>query len=166
MSKKVKPATLGLFIIVGLALAIGSIVLFSSRSVFHKSEKYILYFDASVKGLNPGAPVRFRGVTVGKVAEMLILHNQAAGDPDMPVIIEVDESVFRKKTDQTINLAASDDLDKWSFPSPATRDTGAARRLSPPRSAVRAAADTGIPRRLSDVRMASMAFSSLLRRVE
>ena len=66
-----------------------------------------------MKGLNPGAPVRFRGVTVGKVAEMLILHNQAAGDPDMPVIIEVDESVFRKKTDQTINLAASDDLDKW-----------------------------------------------------
>src|SRR5690242_20148151 len=115
MSKQVKPATLGLFIIVGLALAIGSIVLFSSRSIFDKSQKYILYFDASVKGLNPGAPVRFRGVTVGKVVEMLISHNQAAGDSDIPVIIEVDESVFRKKTDLSINLSAPDEFERLVY---------------------------------------------------
>ena len=42
---------------------------------------------------------------MGTVVETLIHHNQAAEDTDMPVIIEVDESLFRKKTDRSINLS-------------------------------------------------------------
>jgi len=105
MSKKVNSATLGLFIVVGLALGVGGIILFSSWKMFANTEEYILYFDASVKGLNPGAPVRFRGVTVGTVVETLIHHNQATEDTYMPVVIEVDESIIRKKTDRGINLS-------------------------------------------------------------
>ena len=90
---------------IGLALGVGGIILFSSWKLFVKHERYILYFDASVKGLSPGAPVRFRGVTVGSVIETLIHHNQAASDTHMPVIIEVSESLVRKKTDQTIDLS-------------------------------------------------------------
>ena len=86
-------------------LGVGGIILFSSWKIFATTEKYILYFDASVEGLNPGDPVRFRGVTVGSVVETLIHHNQVAGDTHMPVIIEVDESLIRKKTDLTINLS-------------------------------------------------------------
>lgn len=105
MSKNANPATIGLFIVIGLALGVGGIILFSSWKIFATTEKYILYFDASVEGLAPGAPVRFRGVTVGSVVETLIHHNQVAGDTHMPVIIEVDESLIRKKTDLTINLS-------------------------------------------------------------
>ena len=92
---------------IGLALGVGATILFSSWKMFSKTEKYILYFDASVRGLNPGAPVRFRGVTVGSVIDTLIRHNQAADDTDMPVIVEVDESLVRKKTDQSISLSAA-----------------------------------------------------------
>jgi paraquat-inducible protein B len=105
MSKKANPTILGLFIMIGLALGVGGIILFSSWKMFTKTEKYVLYFDASVKGLSPGAPVRFRGVTVGSVVETLIHHNQAAEDTDMPVIIEVDESLVLKKTDRSISLS-------------------------------------------------------------
>src|SRR4051812_45476207 len=98
MSKKANPAVLGLFIVAGLVLAVTGIVLFTSWKIFSKTEKYILYFDASVRGLNPGAPVRFRGVTVGTVIDTLIHHNQASDDTDMPVIIEIDESLVQKKT--------------------------------------------------------------------
>ncbi|MCI0533906.1 MAG: MlaD family protein [Verrucomicrobiales bacterium] len=109
MSKKANPTSIGLFIVIGLALGVGGIILFSSWSLFVKRERYILYFDASVKGLNPGAPVRFRGVTVGSVLDTLIHHNQAVGDTHMPVIIELSESLVRKKTDRTIDL--SDEAD-------------------------------------------------------
>ena len=58
-----------------------------------------------MRGLNPGAPVKYRGVTVGSVREILIRHNQRASDLHIPVIITVDESLIRKKTDRTIDLS-------------------------------------------------------------
>jgi paraquat-inducible protein B len=112
MSKKVNPTTLGLFIIIGLALGVAGIILFTSWKIFSKTEKYVLYFDASVRGLNPGAPVRFRGVTVGSVVDTLIHHNQAPDDTDMPVIIEIDESLVRKKTDRSISLSEKAHFDR------------------------------------------------------
>src|SRR5678809_1216177 len=89
MSKKANPTTIGLFFVVGVALAIGAVVLFSSRSLFHPKKFYILYFDGSLKGLNPGAPVTFRGVTVGTVHDIRIRHNQAPTDHSMPVILSL-----------------------------------------------------------------------------
>ena len=53
MSKKVNPTAVGLFIMIGLALGVGGVILFGSWKMFTKTEKYILYFNASVKGLNP-----------------------------------------------------------------------------------------------------------------
>src|SRR5207253_8162464 len=67
MSTKANSAVIGLFFTIGLALAVVGLVLFSSRSLFHPQSKDILYFTTSLKGLNPGAPVKFRGVTIGTV---------------------------------------------------------------------------------------------------
>src|SRR5947207_8443204 len=105
MSKKANPATIGVFICVALALGVGAILLFSSARLFSKTQKCIIYFDGSVLGLNPGAPVKFRGVTVGSVREILIHHNQHDGDRAMPVIIELDRSVLKKKSDYGVNLS-------------------------------------------------------------
>jgi paraquat-inducible protein B len=105
MSKKANPATIGIFICVALALGVGAILLFTSAKLFTQTRKYILYFDESVLGLTSGAPVKFRGVTIGSVREVLIHHNQAEHDRSMPVIIEVDQSILKKKNDSTINLS-------------------------------------------------------------
>ena len=75
MSKKANPTSIGLFLILGMALGLAAVLIFSSRSLFHTRQKVILYFDTSLKGLNPGAPVKFRGVTIGSVLEVLIRHN-------------------------------------------------------------------------------------------
>jgi paraquat-inducible protein B len=105
MSKKANPATIGVFICVALALGVGAVLLFSSARWFSKTQKCILYFDGSVLGLNPGAPVKFRGVTVGSVREVLIRHNQHERDPAMPVIVELDQSVLNEKSDYVINIS-------------------------------------------------------------
>jgi paraquat-inducible protein B len=105
MSKKANPAAIGVFICVALALGVGAILLFTSARLFSQSEKYILYFDGSVLGLNPGAPVKFRGVTVGSVREILIHHNQHERDRAIPVIIELDRSVLKKKSDYVVNIS-------------------------------------------------------------
>jgi paraquat-inducible protein B len=105
MSKKANPATIGIFICVALVLGVGAILLVSSAKLFSKTQKFILYFDGSVLGLNPGAPVKFRGVTVGSVREILIHHNQHEQDRAMPVIVELDQSVLKNKSDRVVDLS-------------------------------------------------------------
>jgi paraquat-inducible protein B len=105
MSKKANPTSIGLFIVIGLALGVAGVILFSSGNLFSKQEKFILYFDASLKGLQPGAPVKVRGVTVGSVVDVLISHNQAEDDFAMPVIIEIDQKLMREKSDRHANVS-------------------------------------------------------------
>ena len=107
MSKKTNPTSIGLFFVIGLALCVAGLLVFSSRSLFHPQQKCILYFNASLKGLNPGAPVKIRGVTVGSVVEILIRHNQAPDDFSMPVIIAIDKKLAQTKSDELLRISRS-----------------------------------------------------------
>lgn len=110
MSKKANPTSIGLFFIVGLVLGLGGLVVFSTRGLFHPMQMEVLYFDASLKGLNPGAPVKFRGVTIGSVEEILIRHNQASNDFSMPVIIAIDKELAQSKSDQQLQIGNQNKL--------------------------------------------------------
>lgn len=110
--KKVNPTAVGLFLVIGLAFVVGGVVLFSSGTLFHTRAKYIVYFDSSLEGLNPGAPVKFRGVTVGKVEEVLIRHNQAEEDFAMPVIIAIDRNLAQSKSDMYLQLPSGERMDR------------------------------------------------------
>lgn len=102
--KKANPTILGLFVVLGLALGVVGVVIFGSGTLFHPQQKSILYFDGSLKGLSPGAPVKFRGVTIGKVDQILIRHNQASDDFSMPVIVTIDKKVAQSKSDQNLQI--------------------------------------------------------------
>jgi paraquat-inducible protein B len=112
MSKKANPTIIGLFFVIGLALALGGLLIFSSRSLFHPQFKTILYFNASLKGLNPGAPVKFRGVNVGSGVDVLIRHNQAANDFSMPVVIAIDKKLAQVKSDEQLRIGDKDHLNQ------------------------------------------------------
>src|SRR5215467_6534538 len=111
MSQKANPVAVGLFLVFGAMLGIAGVLIFSSRSLFHPRVKEILYFDASLKGLNPGAPVKFRGVTVGSVAEVLIRHNQSSNDFSMPVLISIDKKLAQAKSDESLQIGIRARLD-------------------------------------------------------
>ena len=112
MSKKANPTSIGLFLAVGVALSIAGLLLFGSRSLFHPQQKSILYFNASLKGLNPGAPVKLRGVTIGSVVEILIRHNQASDDFSMPVVIAIDKKLAQSKSDDLLQVGSRTKLDQ------------------------------------------------------
>jgi len=112
MSKKANPTKIGLFFVIGLALCVAGLLVFSSRSLFHPQQKSILYFNTSLKGLNPGAPVKIRGVTVGSVVEILIRHNQAPDDFSMPVIIAIDKKLAQTKSDELLRFDDQSDRER------------------------------------------------------
>ena len=61
---------LGLFVVVSFVVAMGSIVALGARSLKKTTVTYKTYFDESVQGLDVGSPVKFRGVTIGSVADI------------------------------------------------------------------------------------------------
>lgn len=67
---------LGLFVIMGVALALLALVVLGARNWNQASVAYVSYFDESVQGLEVGSPVKFRGVSIGRVAAIDIAPDQ------------------------------------------------------------------------------------------
>ncbi len=97
MSKKINPTSIGLFIVIGVALLVIGLLLFSSSKLFSRTQDEIVYFDKSLNGLEEGAPVKYRGVTIGSVKRIMINFNQAPNDYALPVIIEVQRKLLWKR---------------------------------------------------------------------
>ncbi|MGW8187269.1 MAG: PqiB family protein [Desulfobacterales bacterium] len=55
---------------------------------------FVLYFEGSVGGLSPGAPVEFRGITVGKVVDLKLEFEPEKRDFRIPVLIEIEPERF------------------------------------------------------------------------
>jgi paraquat-inducible protein B len=97
VSKKINTTTIGLFIVTGVALGVIGLLLFSSSKLFSRTHEMIVYFDESLNGLNEGAAVKYRGVTIGSVKRVMVRFNQATNDFAMPVIIELEEKLLRER---------------------------------------------------------------------
>jgi len=105
MRTKPNPRAIGIFVVISLVLLVSMIFYFASSSLFTLNTRYILFFDQSVNGLNLGSPVKFRGVPVGAVEQILIrADGQAVDSTAIPVVISIDQ------TRLTRDLGLSDDL--------------------------------------------------------
>ena len=68
MKTKVSPAVVGMFVLGALALGVIALLSFGGLSLFSKPQRFMVYFDESVHGLDLGSPVKLRGVRVGRGA--------------------------------------------------------------------------------------------------
>jgi len=112
MSKKANPTIIGVFIIAGVVLGVAGLIVFSSGNLFSKKHKFILYFEGSMKGMEKGAPVQLKGVTIGSVLNVYVAHNQAEGDHSSPVIVEIDEAMLHEYTDRRVTLDSEESVKK------------------------------------------------------
>jgi ABC-type transporter Mla subunit MlaD len=67
---------LGLFMLLGMGLALAFVVTLGASNWNEATVRYDSYFDESIQGLEVGSPVKFRGVTVGRVAAIGIAPDQ------------------------------------------------------------------------------------------
>jgi len=90
MSKKSNKTLIGAFVIGAVVLLALSLVVFGSGKFFRRTNKYVLFFDDSVKGLAIGAPVTFRGVKIGTVKDVSLVYDPGTRFAFIPVIIETE----------------------------------------------------------------------------
>ncbi len=110
MSKKANPASIGLFVVVGAALGVAALLLFSSSRLFSRSFHCVLYFHGSLNGLNQGAPVKYRGVTIGSVSKVMIHFNQRTNDFSMPVIVDIQENLLHERLEDSDMIGSQGDF--------------------------------------------------------
>ena len=71
MKAKSGPAIVGAFVIGAFVLGLVAVLAFGGVSFFSKPEKFVVYFDESIHGLDLGSPVKLRGVRIGRVVDLL-----------------------------------------------------------------------------------------------
>jgi len=85
---------IGGFVAGAIALAVAGIIAFGSGKFFAQELHFVLFFDSSVKGLQVGAPVTFRGVKIGSVKDIVLRLDPGTDAIQMPVYIDVDPRNF------------------------------------------------------------------------
>ncbi len=90
MSIRANPTAIGLFMIGGTLLTVVGVGTLASTSWMHKQSTFVSYFEESVNGLEIGAAVKFQGVPVGRVTDLLINIAQSDKSFQVPVQYDVD----------------------------------------------------------------------------
>ena len=90
MNKKISPTLIGAFVIGAIALLVIAIIVFGSGRLFKQTREFVLYFETSVNGLRVGAPVKFKGVEIGSVKNIVLQLEKDTQVARIPVIIEID----------------------------------------------------------------------------
>jgi len=102
MDNKVNFAAVGAFVLVlGAALVAAALWLAAGGELHHKVDLYRAVSDESVSGLNINAPVKYRGVDVGKIKDIRLV-------PDNPQQVQLTFAIERGtpvKTDTVATLS-------------------------------------------------------------
>ncbi|MBF0621112.1 MAG: MCE family protein [Magnetococcales bacterium] len=59
------------------------------ENLYTQSLPYVMFFNGSVRGLKPGAPVEFRGIKVGSVTDVKLEYDAGKNEFFVPVFIQI-----------------------------------------------------------------------------
>ncbi len=94
MSEQTSKTVIGGFVVGALALVVIGVLIFGSGDFMKKTNKYVLFFEETIRGLDVGSPVAFRGVKIGSVTRVALRLNTQTMTTSIPVIIEVEPDRF------------------------------------------------------------------------
>ncbi len=101
MRKQPNRKLIGLFIICGVALFVATVGMFvSDKITADKKNMVVMYFSESIKGLDVGSPVVFKGVNIGKVVKIDLITNANDTSFSIPVFVTFNRQNFNPSMPQ------------------------------------------------------------------
>jgi phospholipid/cholesterol/gamma-HCH transport system substrate-binding protein len=95
MSKRPNRTLIGAFVVGGIALVVTGVLVFGSGKLLRTRQRYVVFFEGSVKGLYVGAPVTFRGVKIGEVVDIVLRFDPEQLSVFISTYIEIDRDQFK-----------------------------------------------------------------------
>ena len=86
---------IGAFVIAALAMIVVSVLWLSGNDLFKKQQEAMIFYQGNVSGLYVGAPVGFRGVTIGQVENIGIQVDRETLKAVIPVRIRLQADALR-----------------------------------------------------------------------
>jgi paraquat-inducible protein B len=115
MSQSARHARIGFFVLFGFFLIFATAIYVGSIRLFANEIRVLFYFDESVNGLSVGSPVKFKGVTIGTVSDILLAYDQDRSTEAsfIPVFAKIDLGRLHRNLglDPTIDFQDDDVFD-------------------------------------------------------
>ena len=94
MKTKISPAVIGIFVLGAMLLVLVALLSFGGVNFFSKPQRFLVYFDESVHGLDLGSSVKLRGVRVGRVVSLSIRYDPGQNKSVVAVLAELNRNVI------------------------------------------------------------------------
>jgi paraquat-inducible protein B len=117
VNTRTHPRLIGAFALGAIALVLAAVVLLSAEDWFVRRNRFAVYFPGSVKGLNRGAQVTFRGIKVGEVVDVQAFLT-GLEDPLIQIETVIEISAAAVETPPGVQRAfavdaSAEDFSKW-----------------------------------------------------
>jgi len=106
------PAVVGLFVLGAMVLLVIALLSFGGVHFFSKPQRFVVYFDESVHGLDLGSPVKLRGVRVGRVVDLNVRFQAATSRSLVPVVCELSRNVIIDDQGQALDVSKREVLQR------------------------------------------------------
>jgi paraquat-inducible protein B len=112
MKTKISPAVVGAFVIGAFALGVVALLTFGGVNFFSKPQRFVVYFDESVHGLEQGSPVKLGGVRIGRVVALNIRYDDKSNHSAAAVVCELNKDTVTDYRGAALNLSSRAELEK------------------------------------------------------
>ncbi len=102
MAERVNPTVVGAFVVGAVGIAVAGLLVLGGGTFLAKRTTVVAYFPSSVAGLDVGAPVRFRGVQVGRVHNIYAQWNEDGETISIPVELTLYENAVRTPSAEAV----------------------------------------------------------------
>jgi len=109
---KVSPALVGLFVLGAMLLAMIALFSFGGINFFAKPQRFIVYFNESIHGLDLGSQVKLRGVRLGRVVGLNIRYSSAKKESVVAVVCELSRNTLTNEKGDLIDVSDRGELQK------------------------------------------------------
>ena len=112
MKTKAGPAIVGAFVLGAFVLGIVALLAFGGVSFFSKPERFMVFFDESIHGLDLGSPVKLRGVRIGRVVELNVRFETEKKQSVVAVVCELNRNIITDTRGTKLDVSSRSELQK------------------------------------------------------
>lgn len=110
MKTKLRPTIVGAFVIGAFVLGLIAMLAFGGVSFFSKPQRFVVFFDESIHGLDLGSPVKLRGVRIGRVVELNVRYEEGTNRSVVAVVCELNRDMVTDSAGARLDVSSRQEL--------------------------------------------------------